>query len=198
MSEVTAEIEHWVGRLRDGDEAARGELLARAGDRLDTLTRRMLRGYPGVRRWEETDDVRQAASLRLLRTLGEVTPGSAVEFFRLAALNIRRELIDLARRYAGPMGLGANLRSNDPEAPDPSPADETHEPARLAAWGEFHERVAALPDDERAAFDLVWYQGLAQADAAELLGVSERTLKRRWQAARLRLFEAMGGDLPGD
>ncbi|HWE35243.1 MAG TPA: sigma-70 family RNA polymerase sigma factor [Isosphaeraceae bacterium] len=198
MTAVTEEIERWIGRLREGDESARGELLARAGDRLDALAHRMLRGYPGVRRWEQTDDVRQAASLRLLRTLGEVTPGSAVEFFRLAALNIRRELIDLARRYSGPQGLGANHGSVDPDAPDPAPADETFEPARLAAWGEFHERVAALPDDERAVFDLVWYQGLAQADAAELLGVSERTVKRRWQAARLRLFEAMGGDLPGD
>ena len=44
---------------------------------------------------------------------------------------------------------------------------------------------------------MLWYQGLTQAEAAELLGVSSRTVKRRWQTARLRLFEALGGELPG-
>jgi RNA polymerase sigma factor (sigma-70 family) len=72
----------------------------------------------------------------------------------------------------------------------------THEPSELAAWSEFHERAGQLPDEEREVFDLLWYQGLMQEEAAQLLGVSERTVKRRWQSARLQLFEALGGNLP--
>jgi DNA-directed RNA polymerase specialized sigma24 family protein len=40
------------------------------------------------------------------------------------------------------------------------------------------------------------YQGLSQAEAAELLGGSERTVKRRWQTARLILHEALQGEVP--
>jgi DNA-directed RNA polymerase specialized sigma24 family protein len=45
-------------------------------------------------------------------------------------------------------------------------------------------------------FDLIYYQGLTRVDAAGLLGVSERTVKRRWRAARLRLMERFGDRLP--
>jgi RNA polymerase sigma-70 factor (ECF subfamily) len=76
-------------------------------------------------------------------------------------------------------------------------ADESQEPSRLAAWTEFHAQTEALPEEEREVFDLLWYQGLPQAEAAGLLGVSERTVKRRWQAARLRLHEALRGEPPG-
>jgi DNA-directed RNA polymerase specialized sigma24 family protein len=47
--------------------------------------------------------------------------------------------------------------------------------------------VEGLPEEEREAFDLCWYQGLTQAEAALLLSVSETTMKRRWLAARARL-----------
>jgi RNA polymerase sigma factor (sigma-70 family) len=57
----------------------------------------------------------------------------------------------------------------------------------LAAWAEFHARVEGLPAEERDAFDLLWYHQLTHAEAAELLGVSESTVRRRWTAARLRL-----------
>jgi RNA polymerase sigma factor (sigma-70 family) len=56
--------------------------------------------------------------------------------------------------------------------------------------------VDALPAEEREVFDLVWFQGLSQPQAAALLGVSEATLKRRWWSARQRLHGALKGLLP--
>lgn len=50
------------------------------------------------------------AAIRLDRALAEKVPKDASHFFRLAALQIRRERIDLARHYGGPEGMG---RSND-------------------------------------------------------------------------------------
>jgi RNA polymerase sigma-70 factor (ECF subfamily) len=47
--------------------------------------------------------------------------------------------------------------------------------------------VDRLPDDERETFQLIWYQGLTQAEVAALVDVSLRTVKRRWQSARLHL-----------
>ena len=201
-SSQTLLIQVYLDRLRDGDETARGELLQCASERLRSLARKMLRAYPRVHRWEETDDVLQNAALRLHRTLGEIVPATPRDFFRVAALNIRRELLDLAKHYFGPLGHGAqhaSWGSGDSSAGAPAPADRgdlSTEPSRLAAWGEFHEQIGALPDEEREVFDLLWYQGLNQAEAAELLGVSERTIKRRWQAARLRLHEALHGEMP--
>ena len=39
--------------------------------------------------------------------------------------------------------------------------------------------IDGLPEDEREVFDLVRIQGLTQAEAAEVLGVSAKTVQRR-------------------
>jgi DNA-directed RNA polymerase specialized sigma24 family protein len=123
--------------------------LAHAVERLTRLTRQMLRVFPGVHRWEETDDVLQNAALRLCRALEDVQPATTTAFFRLAAAQIRRELLDLARRDSGPRGLGARhardagARTEPPDGPNPE--DTTRDPDRLAAWTDFHGAVEMLP-----------------------------------------------------
>ena len=57
-------------------------------------------------------------------------------------------------------------------------------------------QVEKLTDEQREVFDLLWYEGLTQPEAATILGVSLKTVKRRWQDARLFLFEAMRGEAP--
>jgi RNA polymerase sigma-70 factor (ECF subfamily) len=197
-SSQTVQIQACLDRLRGGDETARAELLACACERLRNLARKMLRGFPKVHRWEQTDDVLQNAAVRLHRVLQQITVETSRDFFRLAALNIRRELLDLAKHHYGPEGQGAHHGTWGPgeSATTADPADLSREPSRLAAWTEFHEQIGALPDEEREVFDLLWYQGLSQAEAAELLGVSERTVKRRWQTARFQLHKALQGEVP--
>jgi RNA polymerase sigma-70 factor (ECF subfamily) len=199
--EGSTQIQRCIDRLRSGDATARDELLAHAVDRLTRLTRKMLRDFPRVHRWEETDDVLQNAALRLCRALEEVQPATTADFFRLAAAQIRRELLDLARRYFGPQGPGAHQASVAGAGIEPSggpnPEDTTRDPDRLAAWTDFHREVEALPGEEREVFDLLFYQGLSQAEAAAALDVSERTIKRRWQAARLYLSRTLGDKMPG-
>jgi RNA polymerase sigma-70 factor (ECF subfamily) len=194
---TTLILQGHLDRLRAGDLAARGELVRCAAERLTRLARKLLRGYPNVRPWEQTDDVLQNALLRLDRSLERLTPPTPRDYFRLAACYIRRELLDLARRYAGRCAAGM-LPAGLPEGDNALDAlqDEADEPRRLAAWTEFHLRAGDLPEEEREVFDLLWYQGRCQAEAALLLGVSERTIKRRWQAARLLLHQALCGELP--
>jgi RNA polymerase sigma-70 factor (ECF subfamily) len=201
----STQIRLCIDRLRAGDESARDELLAHASDRLVRLTRRMLRDFPGVKRWEQTDDVLQNAALRLCRALRAVHPPTSADFFRLAAVEIQRELIDLARRFAGAHGLGANHASIAAAAnaenvsltrPGLSPADSAQDPGRLETWAEFHRQAAALPPEERETFDMLYYQGISQTEAAAILDVSVRTIKRRWQSARLLLHDALEGRIP--
>jgi RNA polymerase sigma-70 factor (ECF subfamily) len=206
MVEATSKsalLQSWIDRLRGGDETARQGLLDCAAGRLRQLTRKMLRRYPRVRRWEETDDVMQNVTLRLHRTLGQVVPHDVREFCRLASLNIRRELLDLVKHYYGPRGLGTRHAATPPpteqDTDDALPLHEAtviDDPGRLEAWSEFHRQAGQLPEEEREVFDLLWYQGLSQAEAADLLGVTDRTIKRRWQSARLQLAEALHGELP--
>jgi RNA polymerase sigma-70 factor (ECF subfamily) len=200
----TVHLQNCLDRLHGGDEAARKELLEGTCERLTQLTRTMLQDYRRLKRWEETDDVLQNALVRLYRALQEVTPSSLGDFYRLATLQIRRELIDLSRHYYGPQGRGRLHASNVAEEdlleshpPAYEQADSSDGPARLAVWSEFHRQVEALPEEEREVFDLVWYQGLQHTEAATVLNVSARTVKRRWHSACLKLHGAMRGELPG-
>jgi RNA polymerase sigma factor (sigma-70 family) len=67
----------------------------------------------------------------------------------------------------------------------------------LDLWAAFHAAVEHLPAAEREVVGLAFYHGWTHARIAELLQVSERTVRRHWQSACLRLNEALGGRLPG-
>lgn len=193
----TIELQACLDRHNAGDRAGRDRLLGYARERLLRLTRKMLGDFARVRRYEETDDVLQNALVRLVRRLEAVRVSTVGEFFRLAAGEIRRELIDLARHYYGPLGAGRNEASM-PEASSPDgdgtpvdPGERTGDPSRLALWTDFHEAVERLPADERDVFSLIWYHELGQEQVAGLLGISVPTVKRRWLTARLTLQRFM-------
>src|SRR5262245_31807408 len=99
----TTQLHGWLDRMRAGDLAARDELLRSLCGRLEQLAHKMLRRFPGVARWEQTGDVLQNALVRLFRALGQVRPASMRDFFGLASEQMRRELLDLARHYQGPL-----------------------------------------------------------------------------------------------
>jgi RNA polymerase sigma-70 factor (ECF subfamily) len=196
----TSHLRACLERMRAGDAGARDELLRSVVGRLEGLARKMLRRFPLVQRWNETDDILQNALLRLLRALETVDPSSTRDFIGLAAAQIRRELLDLSRRYArSPKG--------SPGQPDtlPPPGDTglqvPAEPAaevdpELDRWAAFHEAVEKLPATEREVVGLVFYHGWTQAQVAELFGVTERTVRRWWHSACVRLKESLGDTFP--
>jgi RNA polymerase sigma-70 factor (ECF subfamily) len=180
---------------------AREELVALAADRMRALAHRMLAGFARVRRWEETDDVVQGALLRLHRALGAVTPNDAQHFLRLAALQVRRELIDLTRRHGHAGSMAANHDTN--AAGDASARQHVEVAAHrgtaseeLAEWTRFHQLVESLPDDERELFEMVWYLGLSQDEIAAALDCSPRTVRRRWEETKRHFTNAFAGGLP--
>src|SRR4051794_18945804 len=137
MADSSTQLHLFLARMQAGDLTARNELFRHMTGRLERLTRKMLHDFPGVRRWAGTDDVLQSALIRLLRTLQAVRPATPRDFLGLAAEQIRRELIDLARHYYGPQGLGANHASRggaegsrDPIPAHPDPPPRLPGPAR--------------------------------------------------------------------
>jgi RNA polymerase sigma-70 factor (ECF subfamily) len=196
----TTVVQGWIDQLRAGDSSAREGLIRSVNDRLRLLARKMLRGYPGVARWEEADDVLQNVFIRLERALSTSVPPTALDFFRLAAHLIRHELIDLARHYGGPQGLGAHYLTPAVKimgTADGNPPETTLTPDRLAEWTEFHTAIEGLPAEDCEMFDLLWYQGLTHAEAAGVLGLVEKTVQRRWIKARKHLSDSLGGQFPG-
>ena len=194
----TVELQSLLDQAADGQDGAYDELISRASARLLKLTRKMFRAYPHLRRWEQTDDVLQQAALRLYRSLKDVQPGSVREFLGLAALQIRRTLIDLARHHFGPEGAAAHHHSTAGNAATAATNKvvASSEPESLAGWTRFHEVVDVLPEEEREVFALTWYSGMSQVEIARLLDVSVPTVRRRWQRAKVLVFEQMQGQLP--
>jgi RNA polymerase sigma-70 factor (ECF subfamily) len=188
-------IDRQLVRLRQGDSAAVNELLDHAAVRLEHLTRKMLGSFGVVRRHEQTGDVLQNALIRLTRALQDGVPEDARHFFRLAALQIRRELIDLARHYKGknPVSIDAPEQDRRGGAEEFAPSEHTNDPRRVAEWTEFHRLVQELPEKEREVVDLLLYNGLSQQEAAETMQVDVRSVKRYWQRARLSLHEKLQG-----
>ena len=181
----TTQLQHWLDQARQGGAKASEALVQHACERLRHLTSKMLHGYPAVHRWEQTDDVLQNALLRLHRTLAKVQPETVRGFFQLAAKLIRHELIDLGRHYLGPQGLGANHVSE----PDFVAVQD-----RVRTCNAFHELVESLAVEEREVVDLMFYQGMTEREAASALSVSERTVKRRWRSAKVKLYQGLQDD----
>jgi RNA polymerase sigma-70 factor (ECF subfamily) len=170
-----------------------------SNDRLRILAHRLLGKFASVRRWDNTDDVAQNAAIRLHRALGDTVPDSPRGLMGLMATQIQRELIDLARKHAGPQSWASNhdtnagqigrdgaCRVDEAEATDS--ADET---IPLERWEEFHEAIEGLPGDLREVFRMVWYLGLDREAAAKAMGCSVRTLGRMWQEAREKVGAAL-------
>jgi RNA polymerase sigma-70 factor (ECF subfamily) len=195
----TLHMQRCVERWQAGDNAGADELVRLLGVRLEHLARKMLRGFPNVREWAETLDVLQGSLVRLLHTLHNLRPDSTRHFFNLAAEHVRRELLDLARRFAGDRFARLTLVGPGDDRPGADPAqaaDRTGESEDLELWSRFHAAVEQLPAEEREVIGLVFYHGWTQAQIAELFGVDERTVRRRWQSACLGLNRLVGQRLP--
>ncbi len=201
-SDENQELAQLILRLceENRDASVISELIQYSNQRLESLARHMLRDYPGLRRWVETDDVLQNSFMRLMRALESVEVESPRHFMALSALQIRRELIDLARHYFGPRGLGrkheTRIGTDTNKHEHLEIADLTNEPHSLAQWCELHEQIDSLPEHEREVFDLIYYDGLNQIEAAKVLEISVRTIQRRWHNALLLLHEKVGDHFP--
>jgi RNA polymerase sigma-70 factor (ECF subfamily) len=193
----TTQMVQWIDRMWAGDPAASDELIRGFQSRLEALARKMTSRDRRVARWVDAEDVLQNALLRLLRALKSVKPETTRAFFSLAAEQMRRELLDLARHYYGAEGEGANHDSVAPRTQDSRPDLDPPAPDvaddDLDRWARFHEEVERLPVREREVVGLVFYHGWTQSQVAELFQVDVRTVRRWWESAMVRLYAVMNG-----
>jgi RNA polymerase sigma-70 factor (ECF subfamily) len=192
---TTAVVQRYLDQLA-GDGPAEPivrALLDRAVRRLHQLCAAVLyRGYPRLTRPPlnlQADEMLSAVVERLLKALREARPATVREFFALAGQHTRWELNDLARRLDTQPRAGTEM--------DTVPALPGSDSGLSPDGHRMLDGIEALPTDEREAFDLVRVQGLTHVEAAELLGCSSRTVKRRLDRG-LRLLTERLGDLRPD
>ncbi len=195
----TTLLHNLLDRVRAGDRQARDELLRSIGARLERLARKMLHRFPTVRGWADSSDVVQNATLRLLRALEQTRPPSVRAFFGLAAEQMRRELLDLARQASRGRRLGMASPAVSADQAEtlvdfPAYSDDEED---LSLWEQFHDAVVTLPGEEREIVSLIYYHGWSQQRVSALLQMAERTVRRRWRSACLRLRDKLNGRLPG-
>ena len=170
-------------------------LLDRAVRRLHQLCATLLvRGYPRLTRPPlnvQSDEMLGAVVERLLKALREARPTTVRQFFALAGQHTRWELNDLARRLDD-QPRAAEVLDGQVPAPPASDSGLTPDGRRMI------EAIDALPADVREAFDLVRIQGMTQLEAAEVLGISPKTLRRRLDRGLLLLSERLSDLRPDD
>jgi RNA polymerase sigma factor (sigma-70 family) len=188
---TTAAIQRYLDAL-PGDMAAEPiirELLERAVGRLRRLCANLLyRSYPRLTHPPlnlETDELLGGVVAGLLTALRTTRPPTVRRFFALATQHMRWQLNDLARRL-DEQRVAAALAESGVAAP-PNSSDSCFTPDGRRMLG----AIEGLPEDEREVFDLIGIQGLTRAEAAAVLGVSEKTVQRRMNRARLLLAEQL-------
>ncbi len=172
------------------------ELLERAAGRLRLLCATFLhKSYPRLTRPPvslETDELLGGVVAGLLSALRATRPTNVRQFFALANQHMRWQLNDLARRLDQRPDAAA-LPESGVAAPEASTASGLG-PAGVRMLG----AIEGLPEDEREVFELVGIQGLTHGEAAAVVGVSEKTVQRRLNRARLLLAERLADLRPED
>jgi RNA polymerase sigma factor (sigma-70 family) len=194
---TTAVVQRYLDELA-GDapvEPVVRALLDRTVRRLHQLCATLLyRGYPRLARPPlnvQADEMLSAVVERLLKALREARPATVRQFFALAAQHTRWELNDLARRLDE---QPRTAEAVDGLLPAPPASDSGLSPSGRRMI----EAIDGLPPDEREAFDLVRVQGMTQTEAADVLGVASKTVKRRLDRGLRLLTERLGDLCPGD
>jgi RNA polymerase sigma-70 factor (ECF subfamily) len=188
---TTAVIQRCLDALQ-GDAPAEPlirDLLERAVSRLRVLCAAFLhRKYPRLTQPPlnlETDDLLAGVVAGLLPALQKVRPQNVRQFFAMANQHMRWQLNDLARlldNQPRPAALG----ESGVVAPPASSDSVLGQDARRML-----EAIDGLPEEDREVFELVRIQGLTYAEAAEIVGVSVKTVQRRLNRARLLLAETL-------
>ena len=161
---------------------------AKAADELLPLVYHELRRLANAKMAGSAADTLQPTALvheAWLKLAGTPHPWHGRDhFFRAAAQAMRQILIDRARAKQSEKRGGTQVRV---EWSDVDIATTTG-PDALLILDEALEKLAAEHPDKAELVKLRFYTGLSIEETAAVLGVSEKTVKRRWTHVRALLF----------
>lgn len=174
------EISRLLGRMRDGDAAARDRLLPLVYRDLEQLAAAYAR-RPDVSL--EPRGLVHELYLRLAAT--PLDTRDRQHFFAVAALAMRQIIADRARRRR------AAKRGGDATRVTLSGVAAAGDLADAAAVDDALRRLEELAPRQARVVELRCLIGLSVSETAEVLGVSERTVQGEWRLARAWMARAL-------
>lgn len=187
--DVTRLLQEWGA----GDESAAERLMPLVYDELRKLARDYLRR-------ERADHTLQPTALVNEAYLKLVDQHRGFEnrhhFFGIAAQAMRRVLVDHARARASEKRGGPAQRL-PLDAADVPTAERA---AELVALDEALEKLSGVFPRKARVVELRFFGGMSVGEAAEVLGVSDKTVMREWESAKLWLYRELdraGGGAEG-
>ncbi len=169
-------------------------LLGRAVDRLHVICARLLfKNYPRLTQGPtnlQSEELLGSVVERMIKAMRAVHPKTVRQFFALANQHMRWELNDLARRLDQKQAT-LTLSESQIHAPaEQSSCPTSSDMCRIM------EAIEGLPEEEREVFHLVRLQGMTKPEAAQVIGVSSKTIHRRLNRGLLLLSRTLGDLAP--
>ena len=172
-----------LNAIQHGDSKAADELLPLVYEELRRLAaHKMAHEAPG-QTLQPTALVHEA----WLRLVGDGDPGwqNRAHFFAAAAEAMRRILVDRARRKHTLRHGGSQVRVELHETAIEAPADDE----KLLQVHDALEVLAAEDSQKAEIVKLRFFGGLSHEEIAKVLSVNEKTVRRHWELAKVRLFQ---------
>jgi RNA polymerase sigma factor (TIGR02999 family) len=169
-----------------GDQAALDRLIPLVSTELHRLAHHYMRRERAGHTLQTTALVNEAY-VRLVDA-SRIEWRDRAHFFAVSANLMRRILVDFARKrgYQKRGGGSVMIALDEDVIPSPQPGpDIVALDAALEALAAFDPRAAGI-------VELRFFGGLTVEEAAEVVGVSPRTIKREWAAAKAWLLGEMG------
>jgi RNA polymerase sigma-70 factor (ECF subfamily) len=176
------EVTQLLAQLRAGQRDAESKLIPLVYAELRRLAAHYLRGERPDHTLQPTALVHEAY-LRLTK-LHDVDWQSRSHFFATAATVMRRILVDHARAQNANKREGCRDAVSLEEALVVSPARSS----QLIALDDALDRLAKLDLRRSKIVELRFFGGLSEEETGEVLGISERTVKRDWRVAKAWLY----------
>ena len=162
------------------------ELTAQVYEQLRAIARSRLEGQAPGHTLQATALVHEA--LLKLRDHPSIVAGDRALFFHSAARAMRQILVDHARAKGRSKRGGGGARR---ELADVAQLAVENDVEQILA---LDEAITRLEQEDPVAASVVrlrFYAGLSVEETAEVLAVSQRTVKREWQFARAWLYRAL-------
>jgi len=180
----SSSVTRLIHRAQHGDAEAADELYAELYSELQKLARWRLRARSRLTLLDTGSLVHE--SFIRFAAAPDARFESRVHFLRWAAQVMRSVIVDFARRRsADRRGGGLPRLSMDDVAAATSGGEE------ILGVHEALERLATVDARLGQVVELRYFAGMSEPEIAQSLGVTERTVRRDWQKARLLLKEAL-------
>ncbi len=189
MGEGDASISHLIGLAEGGDQESAGKLFSLLYAELHALAKRQLASQ-GIGSLSATTLIHEAY-LNIAKQEESDFPDQA-RFMAYAARVMRGVIIDHVRnRLAVKRGGNFEITALTTNAGENLPND--HELMRLS---DALDELAVVDSSLSQVVDLKFFCGFSFSEIANMEGISERTVQRKWEKARLYLHRTLQAELP--